>query len=129
MFKDNSILIEMKKGVCFVYYKNGPVDKESAIKNIKTRLNLTRKHGRLNIVCFIGKKTKFKKQARKQFGMVRGYIGIDNIAIVMKKNRFVIDLLNLFSPNKRIKGKPLTKFFNNEENAISWIGSQKLKKK
>jgi len=110
MYDNESISIEIKDGICFVYYKDGPIDKESAIKNIKTRLNLTRKHGRLDIVCFIGKKTKFKKQARKQFGMVRGYIGIDNIAIVMKKNRFVIDLLNLFSPNKRIKGKPLTKF-------------------
>lgn len=129
MYDNNSISIEMKDGVCFVYYKDGPIDKESAIENIKTRLSFTKKHGRLDIICFIGKKTKFKKQARKQFGMVRGYIGIDNIAIVMKKNRFVIDLLNLFSPNKRIKGKPLTKFFNNEENAISWIGSQKLKKK
>ena len=124
MYEDNTIKINFSNGLFYFEYKDVKINESEAKKIIKQRLKLIRKHGDLNAICVVNKKTKILKKARIQFGMVRGYIGIKNIAIVMCKNSLVIKLLNLFSPKKRIDKKPLTKFFNNEEKAREWIASK-----
>ena len=129
MYNDELISIEMKNKICFVNFKEGKIDKDEAKKIILKRIELIKKHGKLNTVCCLHPKTKMLKGARLQFGMKRGYIGINTIAIVLKKNRLLIDFLNLFTPKERKTNKPLTKIFNNEKHAISWIQQQISKEK